>query len=99
MLMLLFVVRTTSKPAFSSASVTSWRVFSSPDEAKDSNPRVIACAASCFASGSADGVTSALRFSGALGSVCAGVCGWGGLSGVGRAYPIIAKPAIFMMIK
>ncbi|EPU2462179.1 hypothetical protein ACVVEZ_004833 [Salmonella enterica subsp. enterica serovar Kentucky] len=42
MLMLLFVVRTTSKPALSSASVTSWRVFSSPDEAKASKPRVIA---------------------------------------------------------
>ncbi|MCV5735093.1 hypothetical protein OFN56_24565 [Escherichia coli] len=42
MLMLLFVVRTTSKPALSSASVTSWRVFSAPDEAKASKPRVIA---------------------------------------------------------
>lgn len=68
MLMLLFVVRTTSKPAFSSASVTSCRVFSSPDEARASRPRVIAWAASCFASGSADGVTSARRFSGAFGS-------------------------------
>lgn len=68
MLILLLVVRTTSKPVLSSASVTSWRVFSSPDEAKASNPCVMACAASCFASGRAAAVTSARRFSGAFGS-------------------------------
>ena len=59
MLILLLVVRTTSKPALSSAAVTSWRVFSSPDEAKASNPCVMACAASCFVSGRAAAVTSA----------------------------------------
>ncbi len=47
MLMLLFVVRTTSKPALSSASVTS-DAFKLPDEARASKPRVIASAASCF---------------------------------------------------
>ncbi|MGS3404220.1 hypothetical protein, partial [Citrobacter amalonaticus] len=68
MLMLLFVVLTTSKPAAVSAPVTSSRVFSSPDEANISKPRVIVSAASCFVSGSADGVTRARRFSGAFGS-------------------------------
>ncbi|WP_419773174.1 hypothetical protein [Klebsiella oxytoca] len=68
MLILLFVVRTTSKPERSSASVTSCRLSSSPDEANASRPCVIASAASCFVFGSADAVTSARRFSGAFGS-------------------------------
>ncbi len=62
MLMLLFVVRTTSKPALSSASVTFLTRLSSPDEARASKPRVIASAASCFVLGNEDGVTSARRF-------------------------------------
>ncbi|MEG3526171.1 hypothetical protein, partial [Klebsiella pneumoniae] len=68
MLILFFVVLTTSKPAAVSAPVTSSRVFSSPDEANISKPRVIVSAASCFVSGSPDGVTSARRFSGSFGS-------------------------------
>ncbi len=62
-----FSPRTTSKPALSSASVTSWRVFSSRMRLRTAN-HVIDWAASRFASGSADGVTSARRFSGAFGS-------------------------------
>ncbi len=68
MLILFFVVLTTSKPAAVSAPVTSSRVFSSPDEANISKPRVIVSAASCFVSGSPEGVTSARRFSGSFGS-------------------------------
>ncbi|WP_394802845.1 hypothetical protein [Serratia fonticola] len=42
MLILLFVVRTTSNPDRVSASVTSCRVASSPEEASASSPRVMA---------------------------------------------------------
>ncbi|RYA67608.1 hypothetical protein DD595_26140, partial [Enterobacter cloacae complex sp. 4DZ3-17B2] len=61
MLTLLFVVRTTSKPDRSSPPVTALRLFSPPDEARVSSPRVMASAASCFVFGNPDGVTSARR--------------------------------------
>ncbi|MFY7436730.1 hypothetical protein [Citrobacter europaeus] len=68
MLILLRVVRTTSKPAAVSASVTSCRVLISPDEANTIKPCVIALTASCCACGKDDGVTSSRRFAGSFGS-------------------------------